>query len=125
MKLIVMLIAMVMAFSSVEAQGFMVGGLSNSRPADSEIKAVLGKVPHQALLKGTNLSASNVSITPVSYASQVVAGTNFFVKLQVDAGSSNPTFLHCRLFRPLPPNHTNIEVVECNQAEKDAPLTYF
>ena len=37
-------------------------------------------------------------LTAVSFKSQVVAGTNFFVKVNAD----DKTHLHLRIFRPLP-----------------------
>lgn len=45
-----------------------------------------------------HLGATFTDFKPVHYQSQVVAGTNFKIKVQVDAGE----VLHVKIFRPLP-----------------------
>jgi len=52
-------------------------------------------------LKGeieSKAGATYASFTPVKYATQVVAGTNYFVKVDVGNGS----FVHVRIFKSLP-----------------------
>ena len=72
-------------------------------------------------LKSKILATGNKSEVPkfqaVSYTSQVVAGTNFHIK--IDAGSEH---VHARVFRPLPCNGTECELkhVEFNKSAADA-----
>jgi len=58
---------------------------------------------------------------PVSYSSQVVAGTNYFVK--IDVGSSH---IHARIYKPLP--HTgaapSLHSLQTGKAA-DSPMEYF
>ena len=45
---------------------------------------------------------------PVGIKSQVVAGTNFFVKIQV----TETEYIHVKIFRPLPHSDEEIQVIE-------------
>lgn len=76
----------------------MCGGFSQeAEPASEE---------HQALADGVKdaveakLGNSFGTFKVVSYKSQVVAGTNFLMKIQVSDSSDG--FIHLKIFRPLP-----------------------
>ncbi len=45
---------------------------------------------------------------PVGIKSQVVAGTNFFVKIQV----TETEYIHVKIFRPLPHSDEEIKMIE-------------
>eukprot|EP00667_Euglena_gracilis_P029981 EG_transcript_40629 len=59
---------------------------------------------------------------PVSYATQVVAGTNYFVKVAINEGK----YAHVRIFHPLPCNGGQAEVhsVQVDKTLED-PLHHF
>ena len=62
--------------------GKMCGGLGDSKVADDTIREVIAKIEEE--LKGQvsgKLGSTPSSLHPVSYKTQVVAGTNFFVKV--------------------------------------------
>ncbi|XP_022312277.2 cystatin-B-like [Crassostrea virginica] len=72
------------------------GGLSNLKPADAEVKAIIKEVKAAVEKKvGKKLE----TYLAVSYKTQVVSGTNYFVKVNVGY-----EHLHLRIFEPL--NHT-------------------
>lgn len=50
---------------------------------------------------------------PVHYQSQVVAGTNFKIKVQVDGGE----VLHIKIFRPLPYTGDPDELKTCERGK--------
>ncbi|CAL1547426.1 unnamed protein product [Lymnaea stagnalis] len=76
----------------------MCGGTSDVKPASDEVHDLIKKIKDD-LEKKSQKTFSNFKA--VSYKSQVVAGTNFFVKIQGDGDE----YLHVRIYRPLP--HTN------------------
>jgi len=81
----------------------MCGGASKAQPATEEIQAVVEKVKDQVLAKSNKVASVYEA---VSYSTQVVAGTNFFVKVKVGDGD----YIHLRIFRPLPPNQDQLEL---------------
>nr|XP_022304750.1 cystatin-A-like isoform X2 [Crassostrea virginica] len=71
-----------------------VGGLTELKPADAEILAITIEVKDAVEEKvGKKLE----TYSPVSYKTQVVAGINYFVKVNV-----GDEYLHLRIFAPLP-----------------------
>lgn len=96
----------------------MCGGTSDAKPADAEIQAIINEVKSAVEDKvGKKLD----TYTPVSYKTQVVAGTNYFVK--VNAGGEH---LHLRIFAPLPHTGNRKELADLQRgkaAEDD--LSYF
>ncbi|XP_046360713.2 cystatin-B-like [Haliotis rufescens] len=74
----------------------MVGGASAVKPATREVQELCNKV-REAL---QNQAGRTFGVyTAISFRSQMVAGTNYFVKVQVD---ENDEHFHLRIFVPLP-----------------------
>nr|XP_045006992.1 cystatin-B-like [Jaculus jaculus] len=71
------------------------GGWSDTKPATAEIQEIADKVKSQ-LEKKENRKFS--VFKAVSYRSQVVAGTNYFIKVDVGDGE----FIHMKVFESLP-----------------------
>mgnify|MGYP002507290866 CR=1 FL=1 len=82
--------------------GGMCGGTSSAQPATAEIQAIADQVKSQ-LEEKTNKKYR--MFKAVEFKSQVVAGTNYFIKVQVD----DDDFIHIRVFESLP--HENKPVV--------------
>ncbi|XP_048338290.1 cystatin-B-like, partial [Sphaerodactylus townsendi] len=60
--------------------------------------------------------------TATEYRSQVVAGTNYFVKIDVGNGA----FVHVRIFRPLPGSDKEVCLTDYQTGKKASdPLNYF
>ncbi|XP_054569559.1 cystatin-B-like [Eptesicus fuscus] len=95
------------------------GGCSATRPATDEIQAIADKVKAQ-LEEKENKKYPTFKAT--EYKSQLVAGTNYFIKVQVE----DDDFVHIRVFRSLP--HENkplsLDDYQTNKTRKDE-LTYF
>ena len=83
----------------------MCGGFGGARPADDEVKELVKSVKPKVEAKANN--TYNV-FEAVNFTTQVVAGTNFLVKVKVD----NDKYLHVKVFRPLPCNGTELEVLD-------------
>ena len=83
----------------------MCGGFGGPRPADDEVKELVKSVKTQIEAKA---NAKYNVFEAVSFTTQVVAGTNFIVKVKV--GSDQ--YIHVKIFRPLPCNGTELEVTE-------------
>lgn len=62
------------------------------------------------------LGAAVTHFTPVAVRKQVVAGTNYWVKVQV--GESN--FIHVKIFKPLPYTNQPAEVKEVHSGKTHA-----
>ena len=77
----------------------MCGGFTNSRPADDKVKAIaLEMKPKVEEALGTTYT----QFEAVSFTTQVVAGTNYKIKVKV--GDEN--YVHIKVFVPLPCNST-------------------
>ncbi|XP_074656714.1 cystatin-B-like [Tubulanus polymorphus] len=74
----------------------MCGGVQGSRAATAEDQDICEKVKDQVQSK-TNKSYPTFTATHV--ATQVVAGTNYFIKVHV----GNDEYIHIRVWQKLPP----------------------
>jgi cystatin-A/B len=95
------------------------GGTSEPRPADAEIQKLCEEL-RASLEEKSGKKFAEFTVLLVS--SQVVAGTNYFVKIHVGGEEC----VHARIFRPLP--HTGegpqVHSVQLSKT-KDEPLAYF
>ena len=73
----------------------MCGGLAPASDADQETQEIINKV--RAEFEG-KVGQNFGEFTAVKVSRQVVAGTNFFVKV----GTGSDKYIHLRVFRPLP-----------------------
>ena len=92
----------------------MCGGFGNSRPADDQVKALaLEMKPKVEQALGETYS----EFEAVSYTTQVVAGTNYKIKVKV----GNEKYVHIKVFVPLPCNSTEKQLMsqEANKTLAD------
>jgi cystatin-A/B len=77
----------------------MVGGFTQEGRElnENELEMVMQLKPHIE----ERVNRQFEIFTPIACKTQVVAGTNFLIKIQVD----NDEYIHAKIFRPLP--HTN------------------
>ncbi|XP_076867634.1 cystatin-B-like [Brachyhypopomus gauderio] len=96
-----------------------VGGLGKEQHATAEIQKICDEVKHEAEKKAGHKFKKFVA---KSYSTQVVAGTNYFIK--VDVGDHE--FVHLRVFQGLACNGSKVEL-SAIQTKKtlDNPITYF
>jgi len=97
----------------------MCGGLSQADAADAETIDICNTVRGEVESKA---NSSFAEYTPISVSRQVVAGTNFFVKIHIGGGDH----VHARIFRPLPHTNAGPEVhgVQTGKSLED-PLVHF
>lgn len=98
----------------------MCGGFREEQVCDHEIQEILDSVREEAeKMQGKSFSKFN----GVRYTSQVVAGTNFIVKTEVDDG----VFIHIKIHKPLP--HTrqqpSIMSIQSDRVSDSSPIEYF
>lgn len=95
------------------------GGTGNQRPADEEIHRMCTSLKSQVEVKaGKNFD----TFTAISYKTQVVAGTNFFVKVHVGGDDH----IHVRIFRPLPHTGGEPEVHGVQESKSlNDPIEHF
>ncbi|CAE8591676.1 unnamed protein product [Polarella glacialis] len=78
----------------------MPGGISGGQDATPEVQALCDKVKSDAVAalasKDSNLEVTEFKA--ISFATQVVAGINYVVKLEIGAGK----YAHLCIFEPLP-----------------------
>ncbi|KAM8820599.1 cystatin-B-like [Eudromia elegans] len=97
----------------------MPGGLSDTTPATPEVQHIADQVKPQ--LEEKEGKTFDV-FTAVEYKSQVVAGTNFFIKVHV----GNDEFVHLRVFRSLPHENRPLSLHSYQKSKtKHDELTYF
>ncbi|KAI5182105.1 cystatin-B [Manis pentadactyla] len=97
----------------------MCGAPSATQPATAEIQAIADQVRSQ--LEERENKKYTV-FKAVEFKSQVVAGTNYFIKVQVD----DDDFMHIRVYESLP--HTNKPLALTNYQTHKArhdELAYF
>ena len=73
----------------------MCGGFGNSRPADDKVKALAKEMKPKV---ESALGATYSEFEAVSYTTQVVAGTNYKIKVKV----GDEKYVHIKVFVPLP-----------------------
>lgn len=97
------------------------GGASEEKEATAEIQAFCDELKEEILQKSGKSSAS--LFKALKYTSQIVAGTNYFVKIQID---ENGESIHARIFMPLPHTGGKCELssVQANKSREDA-IEYF
>merc|ERR1712159_626103 len=100
------------------------GAAGDTQPADAVVQAIVEGCKDEALEKaqGSGWNGLFTMFTAHSYKTQVVAGTNYFVKVQYAEGK----FAHVRIFEALP--HTGaapaVHAIQVDLSE-DTPLEYF
>ncbi|XP_062983444.1 cystatin-A-like [Elgaria multicarinata webbii] len=101
--------------------GTVTGGLSPTKLATPEVQAITNQVKSQ-LEERANAKYS--IFKAVSDCTQVVAGTNYFIKVQTGDGERD--YAHLRVFKALPSRGGGIEFVGYQLGKtKDDPITYF
>ncbi|CAH6792308.1 cystatin-A [Phodopus roborovskii] len=95
------------------------GGLTEARPATPEVQEVADQVRAQ-LEEKTNEKYEKFEA--VEYKTQVVAGVNYFIKVDVGNGQ----YVHLKIFKGLPGQNEDLELTayQTNKT-KDDELTYF
>ncbi|KAM9565688.1 cystatin-A [Guaruba guarouba] len=97
----------------------MPGGLSEAKPATPEIQHIVNQVKPQFESKENRTYGTFKAIV---YKTQVVAGTNYFIKVQV----SDTDYVHLRVFQSLPHENEGPSLVDFQTGKtRDDPLTYF
>lgn len=95
------------------------GGIAEPKPADEEVQMLVTQMRKHVEEKANKKFDD---FTAISYATQVVAGTNFFVKVHV----GNDECVHVRIFRPLPHENRMPEVHDYQLSKtREEPLAYF
>ncbi|XP_005038516.1 PREDICTED: cystatin-A [Ficedula albicollis] len=97
----------------------MPGGLSDTKPATPDVQQLVNQVKPQFE------SRANVNcavFTAIVYKTQVVAGTMYFIKVQVSDGD----YVHLKVFQSLPYENQGPSLVSFQTGKtRDDPLTYF
>ncbi|XP_004696958.1 cystatin-B [Echinops telfairi] len=97
----------------------MLGGTSATKPATAEIQEIVDKVKAQVEEKENKTFQV---FKAVEYKSQVVAGTNYFIKVHV----GNENFMHLNVHESLPHEKKPLTLsnYQTNKTKHDE-LTYF
>lgn len=83
----------------------MCGGFGQVNDADDSTRAMCNEVKTKI---EAHLNAKYDTFEPIKYTTQVVAGTNYKIKVQV--GDSD--YIHIKIHKPLPCNGTELSVME-------------
>ncbi|XP_053311259.1 cystatin-A [Spea bombifrons] len=97
----------------------MVGGLGAAKPATPEIQELCDSVKVQAEAKcGANFS----TFEAVEYKTQVVAGTNYFVKVFIGGDK----YAHVRIYQALPHAQQGPTVHSCQlDKSREEEIVHF
>jgi len=98
------------------------GGTSDvSKDAHPELQTAVDSL-NEALCKEAGLPAGS-KLSVVAHSSQIVSGTNYFCKLQVDGGDGH---VHARIFQGLPHTGGAYEVHGVQKEHSaESELAYF
>ncbi|KAM8820509.1 cystatin-A-like [Eudromia elegans] len=97
----------------------MPGGLSDTMPATPEVQHIADQVKPQLEERENEVYGL---FQAIEYRTQVVAGTNYFIKVQVSDG----TYVHLRVFQSLPFENQGPSLTSYQTGKtRDDPLTYF
>ncbi|XP_014812780.1 PREDICTED: cystatin-A-like [Calidris pugnax] len=97
----------------------MTGGLSDTKPATPEIQDIANKVKPQFESKENRTYGI---FKAIKYRSQVVAGVNYFIKVQV----SDTNYVHLRVFEALPVENQGLKLESFQTGKtRDDPIEYF
>uniref|UniRef100_A0A098LZF8 Cystatin B n=1 Tax=Hypsiglena sp. JMG-2014 TaxID=1550645 RepID=A0A098LZF8_9SAUR len=95
------------------------GGLSKPKEATAETQQITQEIKSQ-LEEKENRNFD--TFDAVSYVTQVVAGTNYFIKIHV----GNDEYFHVRVYQRLPHENKPLELTNYqSKKEKHDDLTYF
>merc|ERR1711907_716591 len=93
-----------------------VGGVSEARQADADVQKIVDEVKSAAEASANKTFSQ---FQAVKVATQVVAGTMFFIKVQAD-----DEFVHLKVFRSLPPFTHELQGIQTGKTADDA-LAHF
>ncbi|XP_050750164.1 cystatin-A-like [Gymnogyps californianus] len=97
----------------------MPGGLSETKPATPEVQHIVNQVKPQ--FESRENKTYDI-FKAIVYRTQVVAGINYFIKVQV----SDADYVHFRVFQGLPQENQGPSLVSFQTGKtRDDPLTYF
>uniref|UniRef100_A0A8C3JKN1 Cystatin domain-containing protein n=1 Tax=Calidris pygmaea TaxID=425635 RepID=A0A8C3JKN1_9CHAR len=97
----------------------MTGGLSDTQPATPEIQRIADEVKPQFESKENRTCEI---FKAIKYRSQVVAGVNYFIKVQV----SDTDYVHLRVFEALPFENQGLKLDGIQTGKtRDDPIDYF
>ncbi|POI26350.1 hypothetical protein CIB84_009900 [Bambusicola thoracicus] len=97
----------------------MPGGLSDPKPATPEVQHLADQVKPQLERRENE---TYTMFTAIIYRTQVVAGTNYFVKVQ----NSGDKYVHLKIFEPLPQENQDPHLTGYQTGKtRDDPLVYF
>mmetsp|Transcript_1283 Transcript_1283/g.3661 ORF Transcript_1283/g.3661 Transcript_1283/m.3661 type:complete len:132 (+) Transcript_1283:84-479(+) len=99
------------------------GGLNDPRPANDHVQELCNSVREQAQekLQASGWNGVFTDFNAKIFASQVVAGTMYFVK--VDTGSGH--FVHLKIYEPLPFMNEDASLSGVKTASEDDPIDFF
>nr|AGX85322.1 cysteine protease inhibitor [Duttaphrynus melanostictus] len=102
----------------MDQKGNVPGGLGAEKPATPEIQALCDMVKCAFEQKsGTNAA----EFKAICYASQVVAGTMYYVKVDIGGGQC----CHLKILQPLPTGgKVSLSDYQCGKKKED-PICYF
>ncbi|NXF36771.1 CYTA protein, partial [Nyctibius bracteatus] len=97
----------------------MPGGLSETKPATPEVQHIVDEVKLQF---ESRENRTYDIFKAIAYRTQVVAGINYFIKVQV----CDDSYAHLRVFQSLPRDNEGPSLVSFQTGKtRDDPLTYF
>lgn len=89
----------------------MCGGFGGAKPVDDTIVGVCNEVKSHV---ENHLGKTFQTFEPVSYKTQVVAGTNYKVKVRTEND-----FIHIKVHKPLPHNGTQLSLMEATPGQTE------
>ncbi|KAM7444171.1 hypothetical protein ABFA07_007214 [Porites harrisoni] len=104
---------------SQDVKDVVPGELGPLKPADAEVQKICDQVKPQAEEMAGQVFQE---FKAISYKTQVVAETNYFIKVHV----GGPSYVHLRVFQSLPGDGSTLALSAIKTGmTKDDPINYF
>merc|ERR1712070_387421 len=95
----------------------MAGGVGDSKAPNEEVTAIVGSLRDAAQQK---LGKEFAKYDLIEYKTQVVAGTNYFCKVDIGEGE----FAHMRIYQPLPHTRKPAELANAKVVKNTDELSH-
>lgn len=88
------------------------GGFTDSKPINDEVREIADNIKPEIENK---LNVSYETYEPIAYKTQVVAGTNYLIKIKVGEGK----YIHAKIYKTLPHAGSKLSLSDVSEGHEE------